>query len=319
MKCLYTFRYSKAMALPRRIREFLFLVWLIREQIKVPFDLVHAHSTFPTGFTAVILQKLFGVPAIVSLDGGEGVSFPDIDFGDANHVNRTAINKWVIRNARIVTALTRFHCELVKKNLSISRNIVVVMRGIDTEKFSFNPNRKIGCPLKILSVGYLSPIKDPETLIRTFFLIQQNIDSQLTHIGKDYMNGVVHRMAKDLGISDKVTFIEYVNNDQLGEYYRSADLFLHTARYESQGIVIAEAMASGALVCGTHVGLLADLSGECCLTVPPRDAEGLSTAAVTLLSSEEKMNRLRMNAFHWTKKNNLERSVKDLLTIYSQL
>ena len=57
------------------------------------------------------------------------------------------------------------------------------------------------------------------------------------------MNGLFQRLVDEMGISNKVQFIEPVDYNRIHEYYREADVFLHTSVYESQALVVAEAMA----------------------------------------------------------------------------
>ena len=315
----YKIRPFKGMGLSTKIREFLFLIFLIRDHLKKPFDLVHAHCTFPTGFSAIVLQKLFRIPTLLSLDGGEEVSFPEMKFGDAHHSKRTMINKWIIKNANVVTTLTTFQRDGIYRNLKIKREIQVIPRGVDTNKFLFRRNNNLNTPIIFLSVGYFSPIKDPETLIKAFFIIQKQVNSKLIHVGKDYMNGLVQRMVDELGISNKVQFIEPVDHNCIHEYYRKSDVFLHTSVYESQALVVAEAMAAGALVCGTNVGLMNDLSGECCLTVPIKEPEALASVVLELLNNYEKMDKLRLDAYRWTENNSLENCTNRFRDIYAQL
>jgi len=307
------------MGLPTKIREFLFLILFIRDHLKNPFDLIHAHCTFPTGFSAIVLQKLAGVPTLLSLDGGEEVSFPEIKFGDAHQSKRTRINKWIINNAHVVTTLTRFQRDGIYRNLKIEREIHVIPRGVDTRTFLFPRNNKLNTPIIFLSVGYFSPIKDPETLIKAFFIIQKHVNCKLIHVGRDYMNGFVQRMVEELGISNKVQFIEPVDHNSIHEFYRKADVFLHTSLYESQALVVAEAMAAGTLVCGTNVGLMNDLSGECCITVPIREPEVLASAVLDLLNDDEKMDRLRLNAYKWSETNSLENCTNRFRDSYARL
>ena len=315
----YRIRPFKGMGLSTKIREFLFLILLIRDHLKKPFDLVHAHCTFPTGFSAIILQKLFGVPTLLSLDGGEEVSFPDIKFGDANQSKRTRVNKWIINNASVVTTLTRFQRDGIYRNLKITREIQIIPRGVDTNRFLFRRNNKLGTPIIFLSVGYFSPVKDPETLIKAFFIIQKQVNSKLIHVGRDYMNGLVHRLVDEMGISNKVQFIEPVDHESIFEFYRKADIFLHTSVYESQALVVAEALAAGNLVCGTNVGLMNDLSGECCITVPIKEPEALASVVLELLSNSDKMDKLRLSAYKWTENNSLENCTNRFRDIYVRL
>lgn len=314
----YEFRSLSSRKLPRRLREFFFILNLIREQWRNPLDVIHAHSTYPTGFAAVIAQKLFGVPAVVSLDGGEGALFPELTFGDRHNYKRTVVNRWVVKHASEVTTLTDFHRDQLVRNLGIKRKILVIPRGVDLKKFVFKDNQ-IQDPLVFLSVGYLSPIKDPHTLLKTFFIIQQQIDCRLIIVGKDFMRGAVQQTAETLGIADKIEFRVDADHDTMPEVYREANVLLHTAVYESQGMVAVEAMASGTAVCGTRVGILSDLSGDCCLTVAPGDAEGLAHGVLELLRSREKFYAQCLRARQWTEKNDLLQTIGKYLDIYNRL
>lgn len=312
----YSLRAAISKNLPRRIRELLFVSRVIADHLKQRFDLVHAHSTYPTGFAAVILQRIFNVPAIVALDGAEASGLPDISFGDLLHTRRTKVNRWVINHATTVTALTRFQREEVFSNLKINREILVISRGVDLKRFYFERTQKPGGPLVILSVGYLNPIKDPRTLMHAFYRIQKQIESVLIIVGMDYMQGAIQRLAGELNVRDRVRFEGYVPHERISEYYRRADVLLHTSRYESQGMVIAEALASGVLVVGTKVGLLNDLSGDCCLTAATNDPETLARIVTELWANDAEMRRLRENGYRWSRSHSLERCAGEIMNIY---
>jgi glycosyltransferase involved in cell wall biosynthesis len=293
-----------------------FLLLLIKDHIRKPFDLVHAHSTYPTGFVAVVLQKIFNIPALVSLNAAEGSALEDIEFGDLLHGKRARINKWVINNAKMVTALSHFHRNEICKNLGVKREIKVIYRGIDMERFYFERSDLLRRPVVLLSVGYLNAIKDPGTLLHAFSEIQEHVDCTLIVIGKDYTNGSIEALIRKLNIAGKVKLEGFVSHDRIHEYFRKADVLLHTSRYESQGMVVAEALASGTLVCGTSVGLMHDLSGECCVTVPPQDATGLARAVIKLLDDSERIQSLRKKGYAWSKHNSLERSSETIMDLY---
>jgi glycosyltransferase involved in cell wall biosynthesis len=314
----YSLRAITSRKLPRRLREMIFFFVLVKDHLKNPFNLLHAHSTYPTGFVAVICQRLLGLPAIVSLHAAEASAFRDIGLGDLLHRRRARINRWVINRARIVTALTDFQRNEVVTNLQIKRPVVVIHRGVDLKQFYFKRSNALRSPVVILSVGYLNAIKDPETLLRAFYSIQKKIQSVLVIVGKDYANGALQKLVDEMGLTEIVRFEGYVRHDLLGEYYRKSDLLLHTSRYESQGMVIAEAMASGVLVVGTRVGLLSDLSGECCLTVPTRDPDALARAVLDLFCDPDKMELLRENAYRWSLHHSLDNCCKEILSLYNQ-
>jgi glycosyltransferase involved in cell wall biosynthesis len=314
----YAIRFIKRRKFPRRLQDFLFFLLLMRDHLRKPFQLIHAHSTYPTGLTAILMQKIFNLPSLVSLDGGEGVGFPEIKFGDLVSGRRATLNKWIINQASVVTALTFFQRDHVYKNLGIKREIRIITRGVDPAKFP-KAEKPVGDPVVFLNVAYLSPIKDPRMLLNTFFIIQQEVKSILIQVGEDYMDGTVQQLARALNIADKVHFEGHISHERIAEYYKKSDVLLFTSRYESQGVVVSEAMATGTLVCGTHVGLMADLSGTCCITAPVQDAEGLAAAVINLLREKKRMELIRRNAWEWSDKNTLDSTVSEIRKIYDLL
>lgn len=304
----------------RRFDQFLVLFLLIADHVfRRSFDLVHAHSTFPNGFCGLIFKYIFRVPVIVSLDGAEASMVPDIRFGDLQSSRRIRLNTWVVKNADVVTCLTQFQLADARKYLQAGSNTVVIPRGVDVDLFRFRRSFTPGRPIVFINVAYLSPVKDPVTLMRTFKILQREIDCLLLHVGNDYMAGTVQELASEIGIADKVRFCGHVGYEAMAGLYSNADVFLQTSRFESQGMAAVEAMASGLIVCGTNVGLLSDLSGECCVTVPPREPESLAAAVLTLLNDEPEIERIRRNARLWCEKHDLVSSTAALRNIYRNL
>ncbi|HXC06144.1 MAG TPA: glycosyltransferase family 4 protein, partial [Bacteroidia bacterium] len=275
---------------------FAWMVW--KDLIGKRIDLIHAHSTFPNGFWGIVIGRLLRIPVIVSMDAGEAIGLPDIGFGDLLNPRRAFINKWVLRRATRILVPSQFHLQHVRDNLRISGPIRVIIRGVDTATFRFS-ERPIAQKIIFLNVAYLHPVKDQETLLKCFKLLSAEKDSELIHIGKDYADGYYQQLAREMGIANRVSFLGFIPNQDLPAYYAKADILLHTSRFEGQAVVINEAMACGLVVCGTEVGILSDLSGTCCITVPTQDAEGLADSVLALLENETELKRLRTNARQW--------------------
>ncbi len=55
----------------------------------------------------------------------------------------------------------------------------------------------------------------------------------------------LRELADDLGISDRVIFRDYIPDEWLADYYRAADVFALSSRYEPFGMTAVEAMACG--------------------------------------------------------------------------
>jgi glycosyltransferase involved in cell wall biosynthesis len=302
----------------RKFKNALYAWMVLKDLLRHRVDIIHAHSTFPNGFWGIVIGRLLRIPVIVSMDAGEAIALPDIHFGDLLNPRRAFINKWVIKRADELIVPSQFHLQHVRNNVKTNRPIQVIIRGVDMHTFEFTP-KPLTKKLTFLNIAYLHPVKDQETLLRCFAIISSQTNCELIHIGNDYHGGYYQQLAGKLGIADKVIFKGFIPNAQLPKYYAQADVLLHTSRFEGQAVVVNEAMASGLLVCGTNVGILSDLANECCLTVPPQDAEGLATKVMALLENEEEIKRLRTNAYDWTLKNNLVQTVEKHLTLYSSI
>ena len=57
--------------------------------------------------------------------------------------------------------------------------------------------------------------------------------------------GELKALVKDLGIQDRVLFRDYIPDEMLADYYRAADVFALSSRYEPFGMTAVEAMACG--------------------------------------------------------------------------
>jgi len=165
----------------------------------------------------------------------------------------------------------------------------------------------------------LNRVKDQLTLLKAFRLIREQMDCRLRVVGEDTLGGEVQRCAAELGISDAVTFTGFVPHDGLGPHFAWAHLLLHTSLYEGQGVVFAEAAAAGLAICGTRVGLLADLGERFAATAEAGDHEGLALAALRLLGDASLRNTLAAGAKTWAGEHDADRTATLVGGVYGSL
>ena len=141
-----------------------------------------------------------------------------------------------------------------KQSLTLqSHKIVEVGHGIDVERFSF-PERlpPVGRPIRILSVGRLSPIKGFETLIRAAQLIRgRDISYEIRIVGAPVMRGDtqyaqnLNSLARELKVDDMVHMVGFVPYTEMPAQYRWADIIVGCTPSGGIDKVILEGMASG--------------------------------------------------------------------------
>jgi glycosyltransferase involved in cell wall biosynthesis len=102
---------------------------------------------------------------------------------------------------------------------------------------------------RILSVGTLKPQKDHENLIKAFALIETKLNAKLIILGEGSLRQKLEALILKLGLKDKVSMIGFVIDPY--PWFRSADLFVLSSRWEGFGNVIVEALECGVPVVST--------------------------------------------------------------------
>jgi glycosyltransferase involved in cell wall biosynthesis len=148
--------------------------------------------------------------------------------------------------------------------------------------------RKWGVPATAqvaLFVGKLLPRKHPEALLQLARQSSGLADLHIVFAGSGPMEGSLRAEAQRAGIAN-VSFLGFVNQEQLPEVYALADLFVFPSEGEPWGLVLNEAMAAGLVpVVAENVGAAPDLitPGETGFTFPDRDWQTMSDVVLRLL------------------------------------
>jgi glycosyltransferase involved in cell wall biosynthesis len=122
-------------------------------------------------------------------------------------------------------------------------------------------------------------------------------DSYLVYAGDGPERGNLERRTAELGLTERVLFLGFVNQSQLPSVYCSADMFVLPSLFEPFGLVVNEAMLCGLPVAvSDRVGAKFDLvrPEENGCVFPAGDVEALATILREILLDPEK--RARMGA-----------------------
>lgn len=190
--------------------------------------------------------------------------------------------------------------------------------GIDTSRFPYN-EKPLNVPYVFLHVSYSQPVKDAATLIETFQMISDSVDAKLIIVGQNHIGQATDKLVEEYSLQSKVTLVGSVPNDEIAKYLRQAHFLLHTSRYESQGVVLNEAMACGVVVCATRVGLASDLGDDYCITSDVGDSSDLASKVVSTIHDDDRYTRLRSNGRQWGESHDVRWTTAEYRKIYEQL
>lgn len=293
---------------PRWLKE----MHTLRQQYGKP-DVLHAFWATETGALAGLCGRLWRVPVLLSIGGGELVWIPRIQYGLQGKL-RTRLAVWcALLNARQITGGSQY----VLDQLS-GRKGVWLPLGVDTDHFQAEPRPLPQPPWRLLHVGSINRVKAPELLLHTMAKIQAAEPRvHLDWVGEDTRAGKVQAVAKALKLN--ITFHRFMPNRQLLSLYSQAHLYIQSSWHESQGVAVCEAAASGVPLVGTAVGLIKELAPTAAVAVPVGEAAALATAVLRLLENPAELTRLGEAAHAWAHTYNADWTAAQFEGLYQQL
>lgn len=170
----------------------------------------------------------------------------------------------------------------------------------------------------ILNVGTIETRKNLLTLIKA--LPQIHADYQLVVVGKStaYADLVRDEIA-NLGLKNRVHFLQNVPFDELPSIYQMADAFVYPSLYEGFGIPIIEALYSGIPVIAATGSCLEEAGGENSLYVSPFDEIALSAAINKVLNDPTLAGHMKTRGLEYVQKFNTRVIAGDLMKVYTQV
>ncbi len=106
------------------------------------------------------------------------------------------------------------------------------------------------CNCHILTVGRLVPQKDHESLIKAFALLPIDLNARLVILGEGPLRSALKVLVTQLKLESRVLLPGFVNDPY--PWFRSADLFVLSSRWEGFGNVLVEAFECGLPVVSTN-------------------------------------------------------------------
>lgn len=97
--------------------------------------------------------------------------------------------------------------------------------------------------------------------------------------GSGHLTAQLKKFAQLLDVEDQLKWPGYIPEEELGDYYASADLFVSPSLSEPFGITITEALSAGTRVVATESGVNEVLPEDCVIEVEPDSdsiADGIS-------------------------------------------
>jgi len=201
-----------------------------------------------------------------------------------------------IDQASFVVTCTEYNRRYLQSIAPSNGSVFRSYHGIDPDFFSLPVKSNHNERPRILSVGRFVPKKGFPVLIKALLLLRDRGHEFHCHmIGGGPMKSALQEQIVALGLDDCVELLAALDQRELFEYFRFADLFALACQVEDDGDrdgipnVIVEAMAMEIPVVSTNISGIPECvdHGVNGFLVPPRDPAALAEAMASLLSQPE--------------------------------
>jgi len=197
------------------------------------------------------------------------------------------------RIGRVLTVSGSSKTDIVRDFRTPAEQIHVLPLGVDTT--IFHPRGERGDRVKgriVAMASADSPLKGVDVLLRAVAKVATERDVHLIVVSKPKKNGPTEKLVKELALSDRVSFVSGISDDELGDLMATAEIACVPSRYEGFSLPAVEHMASGTPLIASRAGALPEVVGDAAILVEPGDAEELAAAIRRLHDSPQERERV---------------------------
>lgn len=221
-------------------------------------DIVHSHHPFLAGDTALRISSVHNIPIVFTYHTMYELNTHYVP-GDSE-----VLKKFVVQLALGYSELCdrviapSLSVKNILKKRGLAAEVEVVPTGINVSQFASGngvaSRKERGIPEKDFVIGYLGRIAGEKNMAfladSVFPFIAERKNTHFMVVGEGDLLADLKKKAASSGSSDRVHFTGTLRGAEKINAYHAMDVFTFASKSETQGLVLAEAMASGVPVIG---------------------------------------------------------------------
>jgi len=263
-----------------------------------PFDLIHAHFSYPDGVVAARLARRYRVPALIT---EHAPWLPWME--DYPRVRHQAV--WGFGECVFHIPVSRYVRNTIVHFTGESEKLRVIPVGVDGSIFAPPSDGRKPDVNQILYVGFINFTKGVDVLLRAMpRLVDRRPEVRLVLVGGSFYRHTrrqenrLRRMAQELRLDGHVEFVGMKPPHEVAAFMRESALLVLPSRAESFGAVLVEALACSIPIIATRSGGPEDiLTEEVGVLVPSEDADALAEAIEHVLEHRDTYEPARLRAY----------------------
>lgn len=307
-------------------------------------DVIHAHTTYPTGYLAARLKRFKKIPLVITPHGADIHVIPELNHGlRLNPVFKSKI-EYALKKADALTAISDSIAASLREAGAPEEKIVKIPNGVDVERFNKNSQKDIRKWLNlpydaklIVAVGNYHLRKGHEILVKAMpHVLTSEPNARLVIVGRG--NTALEPLIKKHNLEGKVVLTGSIafpiniteqtpssanSTDWLAALYASGEAYVSAGIDEgSEGLSLAllEAMAAGLPIIATNISGNRDLiqDRKNGLLVPPSDSEQIANAILHILNNKSSRDQLGMRAQKLAEQYRWQKIAQQYIAIYQK-
>ena len=274
------------------------------DQVKeLGIDVIHIHGVGTVGIKGLWASWQAKIPSVQTFHTMIQDTLPFYSpFGINLHMLERGLRLYLRVFLRKSTGVVVPSRAILNEILELSPHAAitdVIPTGVDPDRFSpavsgrsIRTKWGLNGSDVILHVGRVAPEKNLHTLIHAFPRIKEaNPDTKLLVVGSGPYLERYYDLVRHMDLSGDVIFTGFVPDADLPKYYAAADAFAIASKFETQGLVILEALAAGRPVAGANFRAIPEFvhEGENGFLFDPNDEAGCAEAILQCLAHRDAM------------------------------
>ena len=236
------------------------------------------------GALPLALCKLNGRPNLIV----SALHYHDVESGYFTKAwYKRAIVRWSVRHTDAFLAVSQIEYEGCR--LLGARNPQMLYHAVtipaDSPGWAARENI-------VFSIGHLNSAeriarKGFENVVRAIPMVAQAIpDIHFVMAGTIGSGFVLDKLAKELGVGDRVTFPGQIENCERDRYFSRSRVLAQPSAYEGFGVAQAEAMAYGLPVVSSRGGAVPEVLGDAGVYCDKNDPSNIANNIISVLSDQ---------------------------------
>ena len=216
-------------------------------------DLLHVHYAIPHSISALLAKQMMAprtrLPFITTLHGTD-ITLVGLDR------SYFPITKFSIEQSDGITSISENLRQHTIEMFGVANEIRVIHNFVNIDIYKPLAHRDMR-EKRLIHISNFRPVKRVLDCIRILAEVRREVPACLYMVGDGPDRGPAHRLAKELGVSDAVTFMG--KQDHVERLIPQMHVLLLPSEMESFGLAALEAMACGVVPVATRVGGVGEL------------------------------------------------------------